>query len=143
MFIQGSYGNEIYNGIFRYDFFYTNRPQSALLRWTGPGTSNFQPRANLNDPNNNARASDRFIEDGSHLRVRNVQLGYSLPQSVLKRLKLQKFRAYIGAQNLFTFTGYSGLDPEIGVVGGALEIGIDQGFYPQARTFLTGINVSF
>jgi TonB-linked SusC/RagA family outer membrane protein len=143
LFIQGSYGNEIYNGIFRYDFFYTNRPQSALLRWTGPGTSNFQPRANLNDPNNNARASDRFIEDGSHLRVRNVQLGYSLPQSVLKRLKLQKFRAYIGAQNLFTFTRYSGLDPEIGVVGGALEIGIDQGFYPQARTFLTGVNVSF
>lgn len=143
VFVQGTQGNEIYNGIFRYDFFYTNRPQSSLERWRGPGTSNSEPRVNLNDPNFNARASDRFVEDGSYLRIKNVQLGYSLPQSLLGKLQIQKFRVYVAAQNLLTITKYSGLDPEIGTVGGALELGIDQGFYPQARMFLTGVNLTF
>lgn len=143
LFIQGTQGNDIYNGIFRYDFFYTNRPQSSLERWRGPGTSNFEPRVNLNDPNFNARASDRFVEDGSYLRIKNLQLGYTLPQSLLGKLQIQKFRVYVAAQNLLTITKYSGLDPEIGTVGGALELGIDQGFYPQARMFLSGVNLTF
>ncbi len=150
LFVQGSQGNDIFNGIFRYDFFYTNRPQTALNRWTGPGTSNTEPRANRNDPNGNARASDRFVEDGSYLRLKNLQIGYSLPQSLLSRLQVQKCRFYLGATNLITLTKYSGLDPEIGVVGdifgggnGRLEIGIDRGFYPQSRMFLTGVNLVF
>ncbi len=143
IFVQGTQGNDIYNGIFRYDFFYTNRPQSSLERWRGPGTSNSEPRVNLNDPNFNARASDRFVEDGSYLRIKNLQLGYSLPTSLLGKLNIQKFRVYVAAQNLLTVTKYSGLDPEIGTVGGSLELGIDQGFYPQSRVFLTGVNLTF
>lgn len=142
-FVQGSEGNDIYNSTVRYDFSYVNRPVSALNRWTGPGTSNFEPRVNLNDPNQNARISDRFIEDGSYLRLKNVQLGYTLPKDISKKMKFDKFRVYVSAQNLMTWTNYSGLDPEIGTIGGSLELGIDRGFYPQARTFLGGVNVVF
>ncbi len=143
MFWQGVYGNAIYNGIFRYDFFYANRPRTALGRWTGPGTSDSEPKVNLNDPNQNARVSDRFVEDGSYLRLKNLQLGYSLPANLLRTLHLQRFRAYLSAQNLLTFTRYSGLDPEIGTVGGALEIGIDYGFYPQSRILGGGVQITF
>ncbi len=150
LFIQGVQGNDIYNGIVRYDFSYTNRPQSVLNRWTGPGTSNVEPRVTINDPNFNARASDRFIEDGSYLRLKNVQIGYSLPKALLSRIKLDKIRFYISAQNLLTFTNYSGLDPEIGATqansgqaNSGLDLGIDRGFYPQSRTFLGGVNITF
>ncbi|MDO8365761.1 MAG: TonB-dependent receptor [Saprospiraceae bacterium] len=143
IFLQGTQGNEIYNATVRYDFNYVNRPVSVLNRWTGPGTSNFEPRVNLLDPNQNARVSDRFVEDGSYLRLKNVQLGYALPQTLLKKIKFEKFRLYVSAQNLFTFTKYSGMDPEIGAYGGALNAGVDRGFYPQARVLLGGVNVTF
>ncbi len=143
IFLQGVQGNDLYNGTVRYDFGYVNRPISVLDRWTGEGTSFSEPRVNLSDPNQNARISDRFIEDGSYLRFKNVQLGYNLPKKWIERVRLQKMRVYLSSQNLFTFTKYSGLDPEIGTVGGALEIGLDRGFYPQSRTFLGGIQISF
>ncbi|MEO6036923.1 MAG: SusC/RagA family TonB-linked outer membrane protein, partial [Saprospiraceae bacterium] len=143
-FLQGSQGNDIYNATVRYDFNYVNRPVSVLNRWTGPGTSDSEPRVNLLDPNQNAsRVSDRFVEDGSYLRLKNVQLGYALPRSVLKKGRFEKFRLYVSAQNLFTFTKYSGMDPEIGAYGGALNAGVDRGFYPQARVLLGGVNVTF
>jgi len=142
-FLQGSQGNDIYNATVRYDFNYVNRPVSVLNRWTGPGTSNSEPRVNLLDPNQNARVSDRFVEDGAYLRLKNVQLGYALPKSVLKKMKFEKFRLYVSAQNLFTFTRYTGMDPEIGAYGGALNAGVDRGFYPQARVLLGGVNVTF
>ncbi|MEI6409616.1 MAG: TonB-dependent receptor [Bacteroidota bacterium] len=143
IFLQGSQGNDIYNATVRYDFSYVNRPVSVLKRWTGPNTSNSEPRVNLNDPNQNARVSDRFVEDGSYIRIKNVQLGYNLPKSILNKIKLEKFRIYVSAQNLYTITKYSGMDPEIGAYGGALASGIDRGFYPQARVLLGGINVTF
>ena len=143
MFWQGSAGNEIYNGTVRYDFIFVNRPDRVLNRWTGPGTSNEEPRVSLTDPNQNARVSDRFIEDGSYFRLKNAQLGYNLPTAWLQRAKIQRLRVYVSGQNLLTFTNYSGLDPEIGTVGGALEIGIDRGFYPQARTVLGGFQLEF
>ncbi|MBL7775422.1 MAG: TonB-dependent receptor, partial [Saprospiraceae bacterium] len=102
VFLQGSQGNEIYNATVRYDFTYVNRPVSALHRWTGPGTSNTEPRVSLSDPNQNARVSDRFVEDGSYLRLKNLQLGYSLPQGLLRKIRVEKFRVYASAQNLFT-----------------------------------------
>ncbi|MBK8817692.1 MAG: hypothetical protein IPN49_00850 [Saprospiraceae bacterium] len=139
---QGVFGNEIFNSTTRYDFGYVNRPSSVLERWTGPGTSNSEPRVNLNDPNQNARVSDRFVEDGSFLRLKNVLLGYQVPNRYLKKVKLEKIKLYVAAANLLTFTNYSGLDPEIGNIGGSLEIGIDRGFYPQARTFTFGLNVT-
>jgi len=143
LFIQGVEGNDIFNGIVRYDFSFTNRPQSVLNRWTGEGTSNFEPRVTVNDPNFNARVSDRFVEDGSYIRLKNIQVGYSLPKSLIKKLQIEKFRLYLSAQNLLTFTDYSGLDPEIGATQGALDLGIDRGFYPQSRTFLGGVNITF
>jgi len=143
MFWQGTYGNDIYNATVRYDFTYVNRPITALDRWTGEGTSNSEPRANLFDPNQNARVSDRFIEDGSFIRLKNLQIGYTLPNTVSKRMRISNCRFYVSGQNLLTFTRYSGLDPEIGQIGGSLELGIDKGFYPQPRIFLAGINLNF
>lgn len=143
IFLQGAQGNDLYNATVRYDFTYVNRPVSVLNRWTGPGTSNSEPRVNLSDPNQNARVSDRFVENGSYLRLKNVQLGYSLPKKWLQKIGFEKFRVYGSAQNLFTFTRYTGMDPEIGAYGGALEAGVDRGFYPQARVLLGGINVVF
>jgi TonB-linked SusC/RagA family outer membrane protein len=143
VFLQGTQGNDLYNATVRYDFNYVNRPVSVLNRWTGSGTSNFEPRVNLLDPNQNARVSDRFVENGAYLRLKTVQLGYALPKSMLKKMKFEKFRVYISAQNLFTFTKYSGMDPEIGAYGGALNAGVDRGFYPQARVLLGGVNVTF
>ena len=141
VFLQGSQGNEIYNNTTRYDFGYVNRPSSVLNRWTGPGTSFDEPRVNLSDPNQNARISDRFVEDGSYARIKNVLIGYYLPTKYLTKLKLSKVKVYASATNLLTFTKYNGLDPEIGSIAN-LEIGIDRGFYPQARTFMAGINIT-
>lgn len=143
LFFSGSEGNDIFKNFVRYDFTYVNQPSSALDRWTGPGTSNDEPRVNLNDANQNARISDRFVEDGSYLRMKTLQIGYNLPDAWLDKMKFEKFKIYMTAQNLITFTKYSGLDPEIGNVGGSLEIGIDRGFYPQARTIMGGLSVTF
>lgn len=143
LFFQGSQGNDIYNNTTRYDFSYVNRPSSALKRWTGPGTSNSEPRVSLNDPNQNARISDRFVKDGSYMRLKTLQLGYNLPKTWLKKARFEKMKVYMTAQNLLTFTKYDGLDPEIGNIGGSLEIGIDRGFYPQARTVMGGVSLTF
>ncbi|MDX2247462.1 MAG: TonB-dependent receptor [Bacteroidia bacterium] len=141
-FLQGTQGNDIYQGYTRYDFTYINVPNWRLNRWTGTGTSDDEPRVILTDPNQNARISDRFVEDGSYMRVKNVQLGYTFPQNLTEKIKVNKLRLYVSGNNLFTLTGYRGLDPEIGTRG-SLEIGIDRGFYPQARSILGGLNLSF
>ncbi len=143
LFFQGTQGNDLFNSTIRYDFTYVNRPSSVLDRWTGPGTSNTEPRVNLSDPNQNARISDRFIEDGSYLRLKSLQLGYNLPDSWLQKVHFEKCKIYVTGQNLLTFTKYEGLDPEIGSVGGSLELGIDRGFYPQPRTVIGGISLTF
>jgi TonB-dependent starch-binding outer membrane protein SusC len=143
MFFQGTHGNDIYVNTTRFDFPFVNRPSSALGRWTGEGTSNTEPRVSLTDPNQNARVSDRFVEDGSYLRLKTVQFGYNLPKTWLKKVRFEKMKIYVTGQNMLTFTKYSGLDPEIGSVGGSLELGIDRGFYPQARTVLGGVSLTF
>ena len=143
-FLQGVQGNDVYNGTVRYDFTFVNRPASVLNRWTGPGTSDSEPRVSLSDPNQNVRVSDRFVEDGSYLRLKNIQIGYNLPKVLLNKIRFEKFRIYFSAQNLITITNYSGLDPEIGQISdNSLDIGIDRGFYPQARTYLGGVQVTF
>ncbi len=152
LFFQGVHGNDLYNGTVRYDFNYVNRPISVLDRWTGAGTSNDEPRVNISDPNQNARISDRFVENGSYLRLKNFQIGYNIPKKLLSKFRLDKCRIYISSQNLLTFTNYSGLDPEIGSIGNLddpdsntnyLEVGIDRGFYPQSRTVLGGLQITF
>ena len=141
-FVQGVYGNQVFNASVRYDKIGGNRPASILERWTGPGTSNFEPRVGINDPNNNNRVSDRFIEDGSYLRLKNIQIGYTLPKRLLNKFDISKVRVYASGQNLLTATKYTGYDPEIGTRG-PLEIGIDRGFYPSSRTVLGGVQVTF
>ena len=142
LFLQGSHGNDIYTGMFRYDLATTNLPISALDRWTGEGTSYDEPRITDADRNGNNRVSDRFIEDGSYLRVKSLQVGYTLPRMLIDQFGFDKFRVYASVANLWTFTKYSGLDPEIGTRG-TLDIGIDRGFYPSPRIYNLGINVTF
>lgn len=144
LFLQGVQGNDIFNAVIRYDFSTTNRLASRLGYWNGQGSTNTEPRLTASDPNQNARISDRFVDDGSYLRLKNLQIGYTLPASALSKVKVSKLRVYIAAQNLFTITKYKGLDPEIGAgADGVLDLGIDRGFYPQARMFITGLSVTF
>jgi TonB-linked SusC/RagA family outer membrane protein len=142
MLLIGTYGNDIFNGMQRQDLPNTNRTTAILDRWTGEGTSDEIPRFTFLDVNNNYRVSDLYIEDGSFLRVKNIQIGYTLPASFLNRIKSTKWRFYISAENLFTFTKYTGTDPEIGALS-SFDIGIDRGVYPQARTFRFGTSISF
>ena len=142
IFLQGTYGNDVFNGMQRQDLRYTNRPESALDRWTEPGTSNSTPRYTWIDVNNNYRVSDLYIEDGSHLRIKNIQLGYNFPSARLNNFNISNWRIFLSIENLFTFSRYSGVDPEIGALS-SFDIGIDRAIYPQARTFRLGTNIAF
>jgi len=142
MLLYTALGQEIWDATRRYDMNYTNYRSEYLQRWTGQGTSNFYPRVTLNDLNNNWKPpSDFFVKDGSYARIRNLTLGYTIPQHLTKTVQLSRVRLYVSAENLLTITNYPGYDPEIG--GGVFGAGIDHGIYPQARTILGGINLTF
>ncbi len=140
--LVGSYGNDVFNGAQRQDLYYTNRTTAILDRWTEDKPSNTTPRVAWSDINNNYRVSDLYVEDGSFLRVKNVQFGYTLPEKLQTRLKAKNLRFYVSAENLFTFTNYTGADPEIGAMS-SFDIGIDRGIYPQARIFRLGTTMTF
>lgn len=140
--MTGAFGHEIFNGSQRQDLRYTNRTTEILDRWTGEGTSDEIPRYTWIDVNNNYRVSDLYIENGSYMRMKNLQFGYSLPASILKHIGATNWRFYVSVENLFTITGYSGADPEIGAMS-AMDIGIDRGIYPQARTYRFGTSITF
>ncbi|MCC4212009.1 SusC/RagA family TonB-linked outer membrane protein [Leeuwenhoekiella parthenopeia] len=140
VFSQGAGGNKIFQGLRRLDISNANYQTEALNRWTGEGTSNTFPRLSNIDANNNfTNPSDFYLEDGDYFRIKTVQLGYSLNQSLIEKIGLTRLRIYVTGENLVTFTRYTGFDPEIG--GGIF--GIDRGYYPQARTGLLGVNVQF
>jgi len=140
VFCQGASGNKIFQGLRRLDIENANYQTSALNRWVGEGTSNSYPRLTTNDTNNNfSNPSDFYLEDGDYLRFKTIQIGYTLPSNVLGKYGIDKLRIYLTAENLITFTKYSGYDPEIG--GGVL--GIDRGYYPQAITNQIGVNLQF
>ncbi|MGQ8337386.1 SusC/RagA family TonB-linked outer membrane protein [Sunxiuqinia sp. A32] len=142
MFVYTALGQEVYDATRRYDMNETNYRGDWLNRWTGPGTSNEYPRVTFVDNNQNMQTvSDFFVHDGSFVRLRNMTLGYTLPKSVTNYLKLNRVRFYVSGENLLTFTKYKGYDPEIG--GGVFDNGIDHGIYPQARTILGGVNITF
>ena len=141
VFTYASVGNDIYRAYER-NLNYTNRFASTLDRWTGPGTSFEEPRVTFVDSNNNRRASDRYIEDGSYLRIKNIQLGYSFPESINETIGSEDIRAYFQVKNALTLTNYSGYDPEIST-GGVLDTGIDRGTYPQPRIWSLGLNIKF
>jgi TonB-linked SusC/RagA family outer membrane protein len=103
-----------------------------------------QPRATLSDPNDNDRISDRYVEDGSYLRLKNISLGYTFPKSMIKNWGIESLRLYVNIQNLFTITGYDGYDPEIGVsTASSNVVGLDNGRYPSPTTYSFGVNLTF
>jgi hypothetical protein len=154
IFFQGVQGSQIFNatrviteGMVR--FF--NAGTAVLRAWTPTNANTDIPRAILGDPNQNARPSTRFLEDGSYLRLKNIMLGYTVPSKSLQSLTkgaVSSFRVYVSAQNLFTISDYSGFDPEVGnrtPFGNniALTNGIDFAVYPQPKSYLVGIQVNF
>jgi TonB-linked SusC/RagA family outer membrane protein len=142
MFLYAALGQEVYDATRRYDMNGTNYRADWLNRWTGEGTSNYYPRVTFVDNNINMKTvSDFFIHDGSFVRLRNITLGYTLPSKITDFIKISRLRIYVSSENLLTFTKYLGFDPEIG--GGVFSNGIDHGIYPQPRTFMTGLNITF
>ncbi|HKK45699.1 MAG TPA: TonB-dependent receptor [Balneolaceae bacterium] len=140
VFGQGVYGNKIFQGLRRLDITSANYTTDALGRWTGQGTSNTFPRLSDNDPNHNfTYPSSFYLSDGSYFRIKTIQLGYSLPVTLTNNLGIQKARFYVMSHNLLTFTKYSGYDPEIG----GSSYSIDRGVYPQARSFMLGVDLKF
>ncbi len=118
-----------------------NRHAYYLNRWTGPGTSNEVPRVTTGATSNVA-FSDFYVEDASYVRIQNIQLGYSLPETFLEQVGINRLRIYASVQNLYTFTDYKGFDPSAST-GEAIGGGIDYGFYPVPRIFLAGLNLNF
>ena len=139
LYVQGVAGNDIYNANrVTLEGMYTVRNQTVkvLDRWTGEGTSNSIPRAVYSDPNKNTRNSNRFIEDGAYLRLKNLTIGYSLPSAFARKAYLNNLRVYMSAQNLLTLTDYSGFDPEV-------QGGVDNSNYPLTRTISFGVSTKF
>lgn len=148
IFLQGSYGNDVMNLTKRAGTtnasLYDNQLVDALDYYSDTNTASNNPRPIADTANNNLLISDRFVEDGSYIRIQNVTLGYSLPSDVISKYSITRLRLYGTAQNLLTFTDYSGYDPEIGSFNqNVLLSGIDNGRYPVARTFTIGLNVEF
>ena len=140
VFGQGVAGNMIFQGLRRLDVTNANYQTAALGRWTGEGTSNDYPRLIDSDPNGNfTNPSDFYLEKGDYFRFKTVQLSYTLPTNLIAKAGIDKVRVYLMAENLLTFTKYTGYDPEIG--GGVMSI--DRGIYPQARTYMLGLNFNF
>lgn len=143
MFWQGTAGNDIFDATMRVDKQNQNLPSWMLGRWTGEGTSNRVPRYTIG-ASDNTRSSDLYVYDGSYFRLKNIQLGYTLPQSLINKVKISNLRVYLMAENLLTFTKYHGYDPEVASGGeGGKSLGVDYGVYPQARTITIGANLSF
>lgn len=138
--LYASIGNEILRNYER-DQPLANQLAYRINRWTGPGSTNEHPRLTTAPTRNNV-LSDYFVEDGSFLRIRNIQLGYTLPASVSQKIGASKLRVYVSANNLATFTKYMGYDPDFSS-GSPLTGGVDQGVYPQARIFMAGFNLNF
>ena len=152
LFIQGSQGNKIYD-LSRYysDFFDLsnyNKSVRILNAWTPQNTNTDVPRISMNDLNNNIRPSSYYVRDGSYLRLKTLQIGYSLPERLLKKLKASEIRVYIEAYNLLTITKYQGLNPEVGLQNYSssdrnLDIGVDRGVYPTSKTISLGFDINF
>ncbi|MEO7445940.1 MAG: TonB-dependent receptor, partial [Ferruginibacter sp.] len=140
VFGQGAAGNKIFQGLRRLDIGNSNYQRKALGRWTGDGTSNTYPRLTSSDVNGNfGNMSDFYLEDGDYFRLKVVSVGYTFHNRMLNKIGATKLRFYVTAENLLTLTNYTGYDPEIG--GGVF--GIDKGIYPQARSFIGGVQLQF
>lgn len=147
VFFQGTHGNKIYNG-FRMDLDGMDREMNysvaTLNAWTADHHTNF-PRAVIDDPNLNARVSDRFLESGSYFRCKTLQVGYSFSPRMLEKATITSLRVYASCDNLFTVTKYTGFNPDLGRTGSILDRGVDYSYvnYPLARTITFGLQLAF
>jgi TonB-linked SusC/RagA family outer membrane protein len=145
LFFQGSYGNDIYNSSrMETEGMYDAKNQSiaVLDRWKRPGMVTYMPRATTTKEN--LKASTRFVEDGSYLRLKVLTFSYNFAGNLLKKMKITRLQPYLTAQNLWTLTKYKGFDPEVNQYGGsATTQGMDWGTYPQSKSYVVGINVEF
>lgn len=147
LFVQGVQGSKIFNWTRKYtesmSSAYFNQSTDVLNRYTEANPNASLPRYNQWN-NNNTRNSNRYIEDGSYLRIQNISIGYNFPAKWINRLKMTNARLYFSAQNVYTFTGYSGYDPEIGAFNkSVLSQNVDNGHYPNPRTITVGANIEF
>src|SRR5574344_30557 len=165
IFFSGSYGNDIinYNRRFLEDVrsnsnLLTSAANYAILSVIDPNkptddyrnlyvsnaSSTLLPRLSASSTNANNRMSDLYVEDGSYIRLQNVSLSYTLPKSLVRKIKLENLKVYMNLQNVFTWTKYNGFDPEVGsMYGDALMTGLDYGRYPSPRIYTFGLNISF
>lgn len=175
IFLNGSYGNKVMNynslTLTHMNSTWTNQLQSVVskrarlepidptivyadgskwfdhidnVRVKNPGTK--VPHTSINDPNDNDRISDRYVEDGSFLRIKNITLGYTFPKALLNKAKIENLRVYVNIQNLYTFTKYTGYDPEVGAStqdSSGLTYGLDNGRYPSPAMYSFGLNITF
>ncbi len=140
VFLQGTAGSKIFQGLRRLDIGNANYQTSILSRWTGEGSTNKYPRLTAADPNGNySKMSDYYLESGDYTRVKLVQIGYTLPERIVSKIGASRVRFYLTGENLFTLTGYTGYDPEIG----GQVLGLDRGVYPQARSIIGGVQLQF
>lgn len=143
--IGSAWGSEIYNGT---NYFYeamssgSNFLSSTLNAWTESNHSNTMPRAILSDPNGNTRESTRYLEKADFVKIRQIQLGYTLPKALTQKMQLERLRLYASVNNLCTLTGYSGIDPEFSRKS-VLDTGVDNYIFPFTRSYLFGIQLSF
>jgi hypothetical protein len=151
-FFYGAFGHEIYDLTRYYLDFYNlsayNKHERTQQAWRPDNTGADVPRLSLDDPNNNIRPSSYYVQKGDYLRLKNFQIGYTLPENLTNSIRGTRLRLYVQIQNLFTLTGYDGLDPEVGLQNYSsddrnLDIGVDRGIYPPSRTFTLGANLNF
>jgi TonB-linked SusC/RagA family outer membrane protein len=147
IFLQGSYGAEIFNfmrwQLERMNNVYYNQLRTVMDRYTENNTDGALPRF-TNTNTNNTAMSDRYIEDGSFLRIQNITLGYRPPRTIINRLQMNNLRVFLTVQNLYTFTNYTGYDPEVGAYNNSIRLmNVDAGHYPNPRTYMGGVSVEF
>lgn len=140
IFVQGTYGNDILLAWNRTDRGTSNRPEFFFTdRWTGEGSTNTWFRSDMTSPY--AYNSDLMVYSGSYLRIKQIQLGYTLPKSIAEKMHISNLRIYVSMDDYFTFTKYPGMDPEAGAIGDNSQ-GIDRGMYPTPRKIMTGLSIS-
>lgn len=151
VFFQGVSGNKLYNFMkYHNDFFFDqfNKSTNILNAWTPENANATVPALSTVDANNELRPSSYFVESGAYLRLKNVQIGYTLPNAIAEKIRVAKLRVFLQGQNLLTFTNYTGLDPEVGVQSYSndnrnLDMGVDRGLYPNSRTYTFGLGLTF
>ena len=139
---SGTSGNDVVNASQGYGFAYSNRTTKVLDSWLEERPNSTVMRPSASEATNH-EFSNYYIEDGSYFRFKNITLGYTFPETIVNKIKLTNLRLYVSANNLITFTNYSGFDPEIGANNDPRDVGIDRGFYPQSRSIMGGLQLSF